>query len=318
MRVAYALAAQALPDYSSKFSRHDFTLPQLMACLVVKEQMKRSYRGVEALLHDSMHWCRDIGMRRVPDHNTLQRAAAFLLRKYHANKLLDVTVQWAAVARMLKLSQKPLTMDSTYFESHHVSRYYERRRRSTAAQGGTKAKAAAKSHRRRTVSGLPKLAISAAAACHVICSYWCGSGMGADHPQFEPVLYDAWRRVPNRRFGVAADAGYDSHKNHQVARKDMGLASLIPPDIGRKPGKGVVLSSPYRQRMRRLLATRTSRRRCGYTQRWQSETVNSMIKRNLGSALSGKSAASRKRDMTLKVITHNVMVLPRRVETEHF
>ena len=69
--------------------------------------------------------------------------------------------------------------------------------------------------------------------------------------------------------------------------------------------------------MKRLLATTTSRKRSGYTQRWQIESVNSMMKRNLGSALGGKSAWSRKRDMHLKVLIHDVMILKRRVETGH-
>lgn len=37
--------------------------------------------------------------------------------------------------------------------------------------------------------------------------------------------------------------------------------------------------------------------------------MNSMMKRNLGSALAGKTAWSRKRDMLLKTITHDLMVL---------
>jgi hypothetical protein len=70
--------------------------------------------------------------------------------------------------------------------------------------------------------------------------------------------------------------------------------------------------------MRKLLATRRSRRRCSYTQRWQAETVNSMMKRNLGSALRGKTSVSRQRDLALKVLVHNLMILRRstRVETE--
>ena len=34
-----------------------------------------------------------------------------------------------------------------------------------------------------------------------------------------------------------------------------------------------------------------------------------MIKRNLGDELRGKTARSRKRDMLLKVITHDLMIL---------
>jgi hypothetical protein len=35
-----------LPKFTSKFSRKDFTLPQLFACLVLKEFEKKDYRGV--------------------------------------------------------------------------------------------------------------------------------------------------------------------------------------------------------------------------------------------------------------------------------
>jgi hypothetical protein len=70
--------------------------------------------------------------------------------------------------------------------------------------------------------------------------------------------------------------------------------------------------------MARLLRTRRSRRRCGYTQRWQVETVNSMIKRNLGSALRARSNRRREMEMILRGITHNLMLLRRqnRVGTE--
>src|SRR5213592_2921998 len=97
MLVTHHLACQALPKYSSKFSRHDFTLPQLLACLAVKEHQGRSYRGAEALLRDAEHWCRAIGMSKVPDHNTLCRAASFLLNKCNVGKLLDAVARWAAV-----------------------------------------------------------------------------------------------------------------------------------------------------------------------------------------------------------------------------
>ena len=45
MLTAYHLAKRCLPDYSSKFSRKDFTLPQLLACLVVREHQNKSYRN---------------------------------------------------------------------------------------------------------------------------------------------------------------------------------------------------------------------------------------------------------------------------------
>src|SRR5689334_18760696 len=108
MFVAYHLAKSSLPDYSNKFSRKDFTLAQLFACLAVKEHLKRSYRGAEALLADSPEWCRMIGMNKAPDHNTLCRAAGFLLKKCRVDRLLDALAHWAAAARMVGLSTHPL------------------------------------------------------------------------------------------------------------------------------------------------------------------------------------------------------------------
>jgi hypothetical protein len=46
-----------------------------------------------------------------------------------------------------------------------------------------------------------------------------------------------------------------------------------------------------------------------YGQRWQVETVNSMLKRMLGSALRARSYWSRSREMTLRVLTLNIMIL---------
>jgi hypothetical protein len=311
MRAAYHLARRGLPEYSSKFSRHDFTLPRLFACLVAKEFTGRSYRGAEALLRDCDNWCRDVGLSRVPGHNTLCRAAGTLLRACGVSRLLDKLAEWAAAARILGLSRKPLAVDSTYFESRHVSRHYERRCEQTRRRMKARdAEEGRKTGRSDTVRSMPKLALGVATACHPALSAWAGTGMGADHPQFEPVVFDAWRRVPDRRFAVACDAGYDSEANHGIGRRDMGLLTLIPPDHGRPPKDP---SRPpggrWRRRMKNLLRTRRSRRRCGYAQRWQSETVNSMIKRNLGSELRGKTAASRERDILLKVLTHDLMVL---------
>jgi hypothetical protein len=311
MRVAHLLASQALPTYSCKFSRHDFTLPQLFACLVVKELLKRSYRGAEAVLRDADAWLRDCGMARAPDHNTLCRAAQFLLAKCRVDALLDKVAQWAALGRVLGLSARPLAVDSTYFESRHVSRHYERRCHQTRRRmrAKEKQKTGRNSTRSETVRRLPKLGVGVAAACHLALSVWTGTGMGADQPLFEPLVFDAWRRVPNRRFAVAADAGLDSEGNHDLARRQMGLRSLMPPEHGRPRKDGGPPGGRWRRHCKRVLATRAGRKKSGYTNRWQVETFNSMVKRNLGSALAGRTAWSRKRDMALKVLTHDIMIL---------
>jgi hypothetical protein len=116
MLLAHRLAQECLPDYSSKFSRHQFTLAQLFACLVLKEHQGRSYRGSEALLRDSPEWCRAIGLIKPPDHNTLCRAARRLMHEGKVSRLLDLMAHWAARQRKLGLSRKPLAVDSSCFE----------------------------------------------------------------------------------------------------------------------------------------------------------------------------------------------------------
>ncbi len=306
MLVAYHLASLCLPKYSSKFSRHDFTLAQLFACLVLKEQQRRSYREAEALLRDSPEWCHAIGMSRPPDHNTLCRAGGMLLRQSRVKRLLDAVVRQATRTRTLGLSKKPLAVDSSCFEPRHVSRYFEFRRGRGSGNRG----------RRGKIKALPKLGLGVCAFSHLILSAMTRTGGSADYAMWKPLVFDAWSRVPHRRFTAVGDAGFDSESNHQFARQDMGLRSIIPPRIAwktRQPPNG-----RWRRHMtgQRLLGSKRGRRRSGYTQRWQVESVMSMIKRNLGSALRGKSPRSRERDMRLKVLTHNLMILRRQTRIE--
>ncbi|HYO10145.1 MAG TPA: transposase [Tepidisphaeraceae bacterium] len=77
--MAHQLARRLLPEHSCKFSRHDFTLAQLFACLVVREFFGLSFRRAEALLNDSPAWLADVGLAKAPDHNTLWRASDALL-----------------------------------------------------------------------------------------------------------------------------------------------------------------------------------------------------------------------------------------------
>ncbi len=72
-----------------KFSRHDFTLAELFACLVVREMMGKSYRRTEALLRDT-DWCQQLGMTRVPDHATLCRAFAHILNRQRVGDMLGL------------------------------------------------------------------------------------------------------------------------------------------------------------------------------------------------------------------------------------
>lgn len=48
--------------------------------------------------------------------------------------------------------------------------------------------------------------------------------------------------------------------------------------------------------------------RAVYGQRWQVEAVNSMMKRNYGTALRAATPARRERELMLKVLVHNLAI----------
>jgi hypothetical protein len=70
-----AEAREAIPQYSSRFSRHDYTQHQLYALVALRRLLKTDYRGLEATLHDWTELRDALGLSRVPDHSTIQRAA---------------------------------------------------------------------------------------------------------------------------------------------------------------------------------------------------------------------------------------------------
>ena len=80
-REALRLAQEALPAYSSKFSRQDFTQHQLIALLALKTFFKTDYRGLARMLADFAELRSDLGLDEVPHYSTLCYAAGRLLKK---------------------------------------------------------------------------------------------------------------------------------------------------------------------------------------------------------------------------------------------
>ena len=188
------------------------------------------------------------------------------------------------------------------FESHQVSRYFENRRRQNRIKAlGKPTPANANRRKSQTLKRVPKLSLAVHAASHLILAARATTGLGPDFGHFKPLLQEALSR--RRLRWVVADAGYDSESNHRTARQDLKVRSLIPAIAGR-PGtpKGF-----YRRLMRRRLKQNPDKKR--YCQRWQVETVNSMVKRNLNSACRSRGAWGRKRDLLMRAITHNLMII---------
>jgi len=97
-----------------------------------------------------------------------------------------------------------------------------------------------------------------------------------------------------------ADADFDGVHEHV---RSHGIRTIIPPERGRRR------TSRRLGKWRRLMEQRFNKKE--YGQRWQVETVNSMIKRRLGSALRARSYWNQCREIILRAITHNGMIVMR-------
>ena len=282
---AWIVAKAVLPAYSHRSSPKKFTQHQLFACLVLKAFLKTDYRGLVAHLQDAPAWCEAVELAEVPHFTTFQKAAQRLLRIQPVAGLLDVTV-----AQIMGRKQRvPLAaIDSTGFESRHTSRYFIHRCSRTPNLWQT-----------TQYTRYPKLGLLVDCSNHTVLSYLPDQGPKTDIRDLAPTL--AGRSSHVRIEWLTADAGYDSEENHRICREQHGIRSLIPPTHGRPTTK------PARGRYRRLMQRRFNKKR--YGQRWQVETVVSMMKRRLGAALKGRSYWSRRRDLMLIVLTHNIMIL---------
>ncbi|MCH7840824.1 MAG: transposase [Planctomycetes bacterium] len=217
-------------------------------------------------------------------------------KKNFANRLLDQTIVAAAEAKILKKRSTLTAIDGSGFESHHTSRYFVRRR----AKGGP-------TKQSMTYRRFSKVGLVCDCASHLILAAVPGRGPSPDHPHLVDVMLAATTR--RRIDTLLADAGYDGEWVHEFLRHELNVRSIIPPTIGRptdKPPRG-----HYRRQMRRYFQRPRDRRR--YGQRWQVETVISMIKRRLGETLSTRGFRRQNRAILLKVVTHNILILLRAV-----
>src|SRR5271165_6440594 len=175
---AHFIGQKLFHQYAGPFSRHDFTLAQLFACLVLREFFGLSYRRTEKLLKDSPQWLAEIGLRAPPDHNTLWRAFGAIIKARRVDRLLDLITACFLRAGRLRLKEMPLALDSTCFEQRHRSTHYDRRCRHMRAMAETSSGKkpekpgswgkSVNASRRRRLSAMPKLSVAVASSCHLI------------------------------------------------------------------------------------------------------------------------------------------------------
>jgi transposase len=282
-REALELGRKALPAYSGRFSRHDYSQPQLFAILVLKVFFKTDYRGIVAILNEWSSLRRTLGLKKVPHYSTLCYAQERLLREGQFDGLMHAA--WEQARRQGLIDSKPqLAIDATGLETRHVSAHYMNRRGEQRFEQKT----------------WPKLTAVCHTATHLIAGAVAGRGPSSDSSQCPPAIRQAAANVKASR--LLGDKGYDSEPIHQLCRDELGIRSTVIPLNPRNTGRRWP-KTKYRRQMRKRFFRRA------YGQRWQVESAFSRHKRRLGSALTTRSQKTQQSEVLLRVLVHNLLIL---------
>jgi IS5 family transposase len=278
-RVALEVATAVLPRYRSRFSKHQFSQPQLLAVLCLMRYEDWTFRETEVRLREHSDLRKALKLLRVPDYTTLYR---FLKR------LEEPTIDQAlgeAVRRMgtthRSRRRARVAVDATGLAQGAVSTFFVRRMY------------------HHTNQPLPwrhwlKWLVVVDVDRQLLLSQMARQGPWNDCGNLPGLVEAASRQT---RIGVVlADAEFDSERNHTYVRQQLRAKSIIPAKRGKKTWRihGV------RAEMRHAFPRRQ------YARRALVETVFSTIKRKLSSRAPGRSLPMQQRQALLLGLTYNL------------
>jgi hypothetical protein len=219
-RIALRVAKAVLPRYRSRFSKHQFNQPQLLAVLCLMRYEDWTFRGAEVRLAEHRELRQALGLRSVPDFTTLYR---FLQRldDVTMDRAVDETVRRLRGTRKKGRRRARVAVDATGLAPGAVSTFFVRRMHH---------------HGQKPLPwrhGL-KWVVVADLDQQFLLSQLARRGPWNDCANLPAVVAAACQRTPIGL--VLADAEFDSERNHTYIRQQLGAQSVIPAKRGRKPG----------------------------------------------------------------------------------
>ena len=280
--VALQVATQVLPPYRTRFSKHQFTQPQLLAVLCLMRYEDWTFREAETRLREHQELRAALQLAAVPDYTTLYR---FLRR------LEDDTVDRGlseTVRRLRRRRRRPVSaaIDGTGLSYNSVSTYFIRRMEQHA-DGATR--------HRHWLKWLMVVEVQQ----QILLAQRARQGPWCDSRSLPALLDAAGQRAPIGL--VLADAEFDSEANHQHIRQRLGARSILP---ARRRG---VPKGTLRNQMFRAFPEKP------YRQRAKIETIISVVKRKLSSRAPGRSLNTQIRQALLLGLAYNLYRLRHRL-----
>jgi IS5 family transposase len=283
-RVALEVSRQVLSPYSHRFSPQRFSQPQLLAILCLMRYEDWTFRAAEVRLAEHGELRRALELQAVPDYTTLFRFMLRLPEEVIDQALAEVVRRFQNRPPSSGKSQSNVAVDATGLAPGSISTFFIRRREQ---HGG---------------APMPwrywlKWLMAVDTRLRLILAQKAHQGPVNDCATLRPLLDQVVAQNPIGT--VLADAEFDSERNHQHIREQIGAESIIPAKRGKPNWKlrGV------RAQMRAAFPAER------YRQRVQAETVFSAIKRKLSAKAPGRSLTSQRKQALLLGLAYNIYKL---------
>lgn len=260
-QVAREVAETVLPSYRSKYSKHLFTQPSLLAILCLMRYEDWTYREAEVRLGEHQELRTALGIARTPDYTTLYR----FLRRLDTEvitRALTVTVARLPPSPSQASNGMVIAVDATGLAPTAASRYFVDLTRNRGVE--------------RTRQHWPKWVVAVDVPRRLVLGQLAYAGPANASAMLRPVV-DMARQMGTISL-VLADAEFDSERNHRHIRDQLGADSIIPA----KRGKPTWRLRGIRAQMRAYFPT------ARYRPRTLVESVFSAAKRKLSSRAPGR------------------------------
>lgn len=275
-RVALRVGQTALPAYRSKFSKHRFTQPQLLAMLCLMRDEDWTFREAEVRLAEPCELRAALGLDYVPDYTTLYR----FLRRLDETALGQILS--AVVQRLIPQPspQATVAVDATGLAPGAISTFFVTRAKDRG-EGFTW---------RHWLKWTRAVDVDR----RLIVAQTARRGPTNDCAILRPLVDAAHQRVPIAL--VLADAEFDSERNHQHIRQTLQAQSVMPAKRGGAKWQIHGVRAQMRQEFPVAL----------YRQRALIESLISAVKRKLSARAPGRSLQTPCRQALLLGIASNI------------
>lgn len=279
-KCAIVLAKRVMPSYRSKYSKHTFTQPQLLAILCLMRYEDWTFREAEVRLREHVELRRALGLKQTPDYTTFYR----FMRRLNA-ELIQRALQEAALQTMKQQPTKRavFAVDATGLAPAAISTFFINRKRDRG-------------------QGLPwrywlKWVVVVETKRQLLLAQIAKCGPYNDCALLRPLVDIAHKVMPASL--VLADAEFDSERNHRHIREVHHMKSVIPA----KRGKKTWHLNGIRAQMKNDFPAKK------YSQRNLIETVFSVVKRKLSMRAPGRSLPTQAMQALILGLAYNIYKL---------